>query len=332
MRKRNYCSVCSAKIENRRIDERLRNYCSKCDIIYYDNPLPVASTVIVNPKREILLVLRKNEPKKGMWGLPSGFAEVNETIEEASLRELKEETGISGIVLRLLDTRSHFNEFYGDLIWVTYEVNWTGGEITLGDDALDAKFFSLFDLPKLAFTANKLAVEKYMNRYKDLWKIQDSFNRIERGRRSVKGNLPSDSLFEIINKDSEIITENWVVEVMSHPTTKHYSNQPKQEVYEKAHIVLSQFGNWMIHPEQKMSEIWEYFEEIGNERREEGYKLSEVISALSLTRKHIFAHVFAQGGVWIRPMEMYRSMEFSTRVNLFFDRATYYITKGFEVK
>ncbi|MBC8214036.1 MAG: NUDIX hydrolase [Candidatus Marinimicrobia bacterium] len=332
MKKRKYCSVCSREIENRKIDDRIRDYCSKCDIVHYDNPLPVASSVIVNTKREILLVLRKNEPKKGMWGLPSGFAEIDETIEEASLRELNEEAGITGEVLRLLDTRSHYNDFYGDLIWVTFEVNWISGDILPGDDAIDAKFFSLFDLPDLAFKANQLAVEKYINRYKDLWKMQDSFKRLEGGRRPTKGNLPSDSLFDIINRDSQIITDNWVAEVMSHPTTEHYSTQPKEEVYDKAHIVISQFGKWMIHPDQNMDEIWEYFKEIGNERREDGYKLSEVISALSLTRKHIFAHVFAQGGVWVRPIEMYRSMEFTSRVNLFFDKATYHISKGYEME
>ncbi|MBC8175576.1 MAG: NUDIX hydrolase [Candidatus Marinimicrobia bacterium] len=327
---RQYCPKCAGKIELFQIEGRLRDRCSQCDTIFYDNPLPVVSAVVVNQKREVLLVLRKKEPREGMWGLPSGFAEVHETIEEAALRELEEETSIIGKVVRLLDTKSHYNDFYGDLIWVSFEVKWMTGEMAPGDDAIDVQFFPIFDLPELAFSTNYRAIHRFLNRYRDLWSMQDSFRRLEGGSRQPKGKMPSDSLFEIINRDSQIITENWVADVISNATTIHYSTQPREEVYEKAHIVISQFGQWIIHPGERMEDIWTYFQTIGAERRDEGYKLSEVISALSLIRKHIFAHVFSQGGVWEKPIEMYRSMEFASRVNLFFDKATYHITHGYE--
>ena len=299
-------------------------------MVFYNNPLPVASSVVVNDDREVLLVLRKNEPRAGMWGLPSGFAETHETVEEAALRELEEETGIIGKTIRLLDTKSHYNDFYGDLIWVTFEVKYVSGTMQAGDDAADVKYFPLHQLPEIAFSPNYRAIHRYKNRYRDLWAMQDSFHRLEGGSRQPKGEMPSDSLFHIINKDADIITENWVAEVQTHISTPHYATKSYDEIYEKAHKVISQFGQWIIHPEKEMIEIWQYFKKIGGERRGEGYRLSEVISALSLTRKHIFAHVFAQGGIWHKPLEMYQAMEFMSRVNLFFDRATYYISKGFE--
>lgn len=329
-KQRHFCPNCSGKITLKFIEDRQRDYCSGCDTIYYDNPLPVASCVVVNENREILLVLRKNEPRAGMWGLPSGFAETHETIEEAALRELKEESGITGRVVRLIDTKSHYNDFYGDLIWVTFEVKHISGVPVAGDDAADVKFFPLSELPEIAFSPNYRAIYRYLDRYRDLWSMQDSFNRFEGGSRQPKGDMPSDSLFQIISQDADIITENWVADVQTHTSTPHYATKQHDEIYNKAHIVISQFGQWMIHPEQKMDEIWLYFRKIGGDRKNEGYQLSEVISALSLTRKHIFAHVFAQGGIWKKPLEMYRSMEFVSRVNLFFDRATYYIIKGFE--
>ncbi len=325
-----YCPKCSSKISNILLEGRQRDHCTNCRTTFYDNPLPVASSVVVNDKREILLVLRKNEPRAGMWGLPSGFAETHETVEEAALRELKEEAGITGRVVRLLDTKSHYNDFYGDLIWVTFEVKHLTGEPIAGDDAAEVKFFPLSNLPEIAFSPNYRAIHRYINRHRDLWSMQDSFHRLEGGSRQPKGEMPSDSLFQIISKDADTITENWIADVQSRSSTSHYATKPHDEVYQKAHIVISQFGKWMIHPEQKMDDIWEYFNKIGGERKNEKYRLSEVISALSLTRKHIFAHVFAQGGIWEKPLEMYRSMEFVSRVNLFFDRATYYITKGFE--
>ena len=51
---------------------------------------------------KILLVLRDTEPQKGSWCLPGGYLQWDETAEEAVVRELKEETGLDGGVIRLL--------------------------------------------------------------------------------------------------------------------------------------------------------------------------------------------------------------------------------------
>jgi hypothetical protein len=76
--------------------------------------------------------------------------------------------------------------------------------------------------------------------------------------------------------------------------------------------------------------VWDYYKSVGYDRRKEGFLLSEVISALSLSRKHIFAHVLGQDGIWRKPMEIYLTLEFMSRVNLFFDKAVYHISRGFE--
>ncbi len=76
--------------------------------------------------------------------------------------------------------------------------------------------------------------------------------------------------------------------------------------------------------------IWEYYIYVGHSRREQGFKLSEVISALSLTRKHIFAHVLANRKVWKKSIAMYQVLDFMWQVNYFFDKANYYVTYGFE--
>jgi 8-oxo-dGTP diphosphatase len=54
----------------------------------------VAVDVIVGKGDSILLIKRKNEPFSGMWALPGGFVEDKETVEQAAVREVKEETGI----------------------------------------------------------------------------------------------------------------------------------------------------------------------------------------------------------------------------------------------
>ena len=327
---RKYCPNCKSKITRKKLESRLRDYCSSCDTIFYDNPLPVVSAVVPNKKREILLVLRDRDPYAGQWCLPSGFVELNESVEKAVLRELREETGIKGKVLRLLDTNSRYNEIYGDLIWVTFEVKKASGKVIAGDDARDAKYFPVHDLPKLPFRANRRAVKRYKKVHQDLWSMEDSFKNIDGKQGKSELDLPTDSLYRIISKDSQIITDNWVSEVCSHQSTTKYAKYSRDILFERAHTVISQFSDWMTTPKGKKTHIWDYYTKVGKQRCEQGFKLSEVLSALSLTRKHIFSHVLANSNVWKKSIAMYQVLEFMWQVNYFFDKANYYVTYGFE--
>ena len=90
-----YCTQCGSKVEyNTPIhDTRVRAVCVECQYVHYENPNIIAGVLPVY-KDEILLCKRSIEPKKGMWTIPSGFLELNETVEEGALREAKEEAGI----------------------------------------------------------------------------------------------------------------------------------------------------------------------------------------------------------------------------------------------
>ena len=292
----------------------------------------MVSAIVPNKNREILLVLRDREPYAGRWCLPSGFVELNESIQKAVLRELKEETGIKGKVLRLVDTLSRYNDAYGDLIWVTFEVLKISGKLTPADDARDAKYFPIDKLPKLAFYANRIAVEQFVKNYHDLWQMEDSFKNLDKDLAKKKLDLPTDSLYKIISKDSHIITNNWVTDVCSNSSTKKYAQYPRDVLYERAHNVISQFSDWMTTPKGQKEYIWEYYTDVGEKRFEQGFLLSEVISALSLTRKHIFAQVLAKRKVWKKSIAMYQVLEFMWQVNYFFDKVNYYVTIGYESK
>jgi len=329
---RNYCPNCGSKITRKKIEDRVRDYCNECNKIFYDNPLPVVSAITVNKNREILLVLRDRDPYAGKWCLPSGFVELNESIEKAVIRELKEETDLTGKVLRLIDTNSRYNKIYGDLIWVTFEISKTSGKIYPGDDARDAKYFPIKEIPKLAFHANRRAVKRFINNYQDLWHMEDSFNKSNEKTTKTSLDLPTDSLYKIISKDSHIITENWVIEVSTHNSTKKYGTYSQDILFEKAHTVISQFSEWMTTPKGHKQHIWEYYKKVGQNRYDQGFRLSEVISALSLTRKHIFSHVLANRKVWKKSIAMYQVLDFMWQVNYFFDKANYYVTYGFENK
>ncbi|MBU4304625.1 MAG: NUDIX hydrolase [Candidatus Omnitrophica bacterium] len=103
---------------------------------------------------KIILIQRANAPFKNKWALPGGFVRLNESLEQAAIRELKEETGIKDVFLEQLYT---FGRVGRDprtrVITVAYYalVNRTGHLITAATDAKTADWFLVKQLPMLAF-------------------------------------------------------------------------------------------------------------------------------------------------------------------------------------
>lgn len=156
-----YCSSCGNPMSEKKIEGKKRGFCQECGYIVYENPLPVASIIVCNKQREILLVRRANHPMRGMWCLPCGFAETDEEIHQAALRELKEETGLEGKNCTLIDVSSSHNFFYGNLLMITYVVESVNGVLQAGDDAMDASYFPLDNLPIMAFGAHEKALNTF---------------------------------------------------------------------------------------------------------------------------------------------------------------------------
>ena len=67
---------------------------------------------------QILLEQRKNEPSKGKWSVPGGLVELGESLEDAIVREVKEETGLDVYEPRLLDVVNYVS--YGERGGVMY--------------------------------------------------------------------------------------------------------------------------------------------------------------------------------------------------------------------
>ena len=155
-----YCSKCGCPLERRVVEGKKQVYCHHCDTIYYDNPIPSVAVVICNDRGQLLLVKRREEPRKGFWSLPGGFMDDGESAIQAALRELYEETGLRGIVKRFIKIFNQNSNHYGHVIIITYEVGITGGQLQAGDDAECADFFDIDDLPPLAFSFQEKAIEQ----------------------------------------------------------------------------------------------------------------------------------------------------------------------------
>lgn len=121
-------------------------------------PLVTVDCLVVSKDGRLLLIKRKHPPFAGQWALPGGFVEVGETIEEAFVRELYEETGVIAKNPMPVgnysdpnrDPRGHtISLAYAELVGTDYA--------KAGDEVTELKWVSLSDVPSdLAFDHNKM--------------------------------------------------------------------------------------------------------------------------------------------------------------------------------
>ncbi|HVI03184.1 MAG TPA: NUDIX domain-containing protein [Enhygromyxa sp.] len=103
---------------------------------------------------EVMLIRRGLEPYAGRWALPGGFVHLDETLDEAARRELEEETGLRKVYLEQLYTFGAVDRDPRErVVTVAYYalVKLSDHKIRAATDATDAAWFSLSDLPDLAF-------------------------------------------------------------------------------------------------------------------------------------------------------------------------------------
>ncbi len=157
-----FCSNCGSKNRKGWIEGNIRFHCKNCNTIHYENPKPTA-TLICPKNNSLLLVKRAFEPGKGLWGLPGGFIELNESPQDAAKRELFEETGLSGEFHRFIHFTYHFGTIFGDILLLGLEMKLLKfDKLIPGDDASDANFFKINNLPSIAFESHIKIINKYL--------------------------------------------------------------------------------------------------------------------------------------------------------------------------
>jgi 8-oxo-dGTP diphosphatase len=124
----------------------------------YDYPRPAVAVDLViiskEKNRRVLLIRRKHDPFAGMWALPGGFVEMEESLEAAARRELKEETGVEVERLEQLYTFGDpGRDPRGRVISVVYLAIVDAAKLTprAADDAVEVGWHPLSQPPPLAF-------------------------------------------------------------------------------------------------------------------------------------------------------------------------------------
>ncbi len=169
MRKYKYCPLCAHELETSLIDGMERQSCPACHFIHFENPLPT-TVCIAELEGQVLLIKRGIEPRKGHWTLPSGFIELGETPEASCLRELSEETGMTGKIANLIGVYHADSQLYGDIISTIYHVKLNPGQPVAGDDAIDVKLVPIEEVGDLVFAAFNHAFGKFKQAIK--WPYQ----------------------------------------------------------------------------------------------------------------------------------------------------------------
>lgn len=158
MQRYSYCPKCGSKLIYKYDGERNRLTCSHCGYILYENPVVGVAAIIINKQNQILLGRRDTGLYKGLWCIPCGYLEYDEDVWEGVKREFKEETNLDIHPTRVYTVQSNFHnpELHSVGIW--FEASIIGGDLQAGDDLDQVQYFSLTQLPELAFPTDRTVI------------------------------------------------------------------------------------------------------------------------------------------------------------------------------
>ncbi len=130
----------------------------------YEYPRPALTTDCITfgfdaGELKILLIERGLEPFKGKWAIPGGFLNMNENADDCAKRELYEETGLQDVFMEQLYTFSDAGrDPRGRVVTIAYYalIKLSDYTVTAGDDAKNAQWFSISQIPPLAFDHNQI--------------------------------------------------------------------------------------------------------------------------------------------------------------------------------
>jgi 8-oxo-dGTP diphosphatase len=126
----------------------------------HKQPALAADCVVFDKAGRLLLIVRKNPPFQGHFALPGGFVEYGERMEDAALRELREETGISGKIIRLVGVYSRPDrDPRGHCVSAVYLIDPGDQNPVAGDDAAGAEFVAEYQELTLAFDHDEVVAD-----------------------------------------------------------------------------------------------------------------------------------------------------------------------------
>ena len=143
----NFCQRCGHKLALKKIEGRGRPYCSGCGFIVFLDP-KLAAVALVYTEEKLVMVKRGIGPALGSWSFPAGYVDRGEVVEDAAVREVKEETGLDVALNGLIGLYSKTDN---QMVLAVYWARVTGGTLKAGPEIQDIGLFPLDELPPLPF-------------------------------------------------------------------------------------------------------------------------------------------------------------------------------------
>lgn len=155
-----WCPWCGHQLAARFVFHAERMACPNCDFIYFPRP-NIVVLVIVEHEGNILLGRRKMEPARGKWSFLGGFMNREETVAQAAVREIKEETGLDVALDALVGV---YDDVEGGLVLPVFSAHITTSTVALATqvhELEDLAFFSPAALPELAFPGDRQIISDW---------------------------------------------------------------------------------------------------------------------------------------------------------------------------
>lgn len=158
----NFCPVCGTQFELRESGEKIRPVCSECGYVYYKNPYPAVSVLIVDDNNILLGKRKKGSFIEDKWCLPCGYIEFNEDFLTAARREAREETGLEIEIDSIVNVNSNFLSSSIHSIVVVLLAHVKCGVPLPGDDIGQLMWHDMSkELPDMAFEADTHIIKRY---------------------------------------------------------------------------------------------------------------------------------------------------------------------------
>lgn len=229
---------------------------------------------------KVLLIERGIEPYKGMWAFPGGFMHSDETAEQCAIRELKEETGLELTKVRQLGVFSGVNrDPRARIISIAFYALARQSEVVGGDDAANARWWPITDVPQLAFDHDYI-LRQAMNRIRqdihfepvgfglledlftiaDLQRLYECILGVHFDRRNFYRKMIQTGILQEVDEEEELRERN--VGRKRRPSEMlHYVSAPKQEYFGSNREMKRKDINSLFGDVEKENNVFDAFQQ-----------------------------------------------------------------------